>query len=69
MDPPGENVLNTFDKPWNSPTVTIAIHSFAPGVTGPEVNAELEHIWSLGQEGWRYTIKTNVLIRWSTQLT
>jgi len=37
-------VLNKFDKPWNSPTVTIAIRSFASGVTGPEVNVELEHI-------------------------
>jgi len=48
-------VLNKFDKPWNSPTVTIAIRSFAPGVTGPEVNAELEHIrtLTLRQEGWR----------------
>ena len=52
-DPPAEDVLYKFDKPWNSPTVTIAIRSFAPG---PEVNAELEHIWSLRQEGWQYTI-------------
>jgi len=57
-------VLYKFDKPRNSPTVTIAIRSLVPD---PKVNAELEHIWSLRQEGWRYTIKTNILILWSTQ--